>query len=172
MALYVATNVNLPRTSRGHPSRRVHAKQATRTTLDAHLALTPEAFWIIHLEEIKRWSIVSFAKLSRRGRKLLLVCQASDEARRYRLKFSQTKDCQDWYKLLGTMMQSPSRHPREESSKPSQEPVVLLGRGPNVGYQLLGTVEAKGEKRRHIQDVLRLRGAMMGADAVVDIQEE
>ena len=37
---------------------------------------------------------------------------------------------------------------------------------------MLGTVEAKADKRRTAEAGLQVRAAMMGADAVVDLQEE
>jgi len=51
-------------------------------------------------------------------------------------------------------------------------PVVLLRQRPPARYQLLGTVEAKSDKRRTAEGGLVVRAAMMGADAIVDLQEE
>jgi hypothetical protein len=51
-------------------------------------------------------------------------------------------------------------------------PVVLLRQRPAARYQLLGTVESKSDKRRTAEASLLVRAAMMGADAVVDLQEE
>ncbi len=51
-------------------------------------------------------------------------------------------------------------------------PVFLLRQRPPARYQLLGTVEAKSQKRRMAEARLMVRAAMAGADAVVDLQEE
>src|SRR5262249_51645210 len=65
---------------------------------------------------------------------------------------------------------SSSKGGRPRSS--SLEPVLLLQQRPQVRYQLMGTLEAKSHKRWIAEADLRLQGAMRGADAVVDLQEE
>jgi tetratricopeptide (TPR) repeat protein len=50
--------------------------------------------------------------------------------------------------------------------------VVLLTQRPTTRYQLLGNIEARGEKRRTAEAGLLVGAAMIGADAVVDVQEE
>ena len=55
---------------------------------------------------------------------------------------------------------------------PRVEPVVLLKGRPATRFQLLGMVEAKAPKRRRAENGLAIRAAMMGADAVVDLNAE
>ena len=55
---------------------------------------------------------------------------------------------------------------------PRVEPVVLLKGRPGARFQLLGAVEAKGPNKRRAESGLTIRGAMMGADAVVDLNAE
>ena len=43
---------------------------------------------------------------------------------------------------------------------------------PNTRYQLLGPIEAQDPKRRMCEARLQVRAAIMGADAVIDVQEE
>ena len=73
--------------------------------------------------------------------------------------------------------QSPSTQPKnpepiESTIEPRVEPVVLLKGRPATRFQLLGMVEAKGPNRRRSENGLAIRAAMMGADAVVDLNAE
>ena len=57
-------------------------------------------------------------------------------------------------------------------SDPRTEPVVLLKSRPGTRFQLLGMAEAKAPNRRSAAAGLAIRGSMMGADAVVDLNQE
>jgi hypothetical protein len=57
-------------------------------------------------------------------------------------------------------------------SDPRIEPVVLLKARPGTRFQLLGMVEAKARNRNSASAGLAIRGSMMGADAVVDFNQE
>ena len=78
--------------------------------------------------------------------------------------------------VRGLMKDRASSHaetgPRERVGGPRLEPVVILKRRPNLSYQVLGPVDASDEKRWRAKDGLQIRGALLGADAVVDVQEE
>ena len=56
--------------------------------------------------------------------------------------------------------------------EPRVEPVVLLKGRPATRFQLLGMVEAKAPRRRRAENGLKIRAAMMEADAVIDLNTE
>ena len=60
----------------------------------------------------------------------------------------------------------------ESALDPRVEPVLLLQGRPAARFQLLGAVEAKGKSKRSAGNGLAIRAAMMGADAVVDLNAE
>ncbi len=72
--------------------------------------------------------------------------------------------------------ESPGPHLESASSAdcsdPRIEPVVLLKSRPGTRFQLLGMVESKAPKRQSAAAGLAIRAAMMGADAVVDLNRE
>src|SRR5262249_32629057 len=82
------------------------------------------------------------------------------------------QECRQWCEHLASLMPRPEAVVPAPVEKSAARPVVLLRHRPLVRFQLLGAVEAQSPKRWHAAAGLRLRGAVLGADAIVDVQEE
>jgi serine/threonine protein kinase/tetratricopeptide (TPR) repeat protein len=93
---------------------------------------------------------------------------------RVAFRFSAHAECDRWAGQLGAMIARPADDTSVVDSTADIEPstVVLLQQRPNARYQLLGPVEATGEKRRFAEASLQIRAAIMGADALIDLHEE
>jgi serine/threonine protein kinase len=144
-----------------------------------HLTLAPDALWATYRSELMRWPLSSLFDISRRGRKLSLRLREVKGKDRQTFKLSGRKVCRVWYERLVGLVgpikpeaQGDIASPVTGLDGPKVEPVVLLKRRPATRFQLLGSVEVKAPKARLARGGLVVRGAMMGADAVVDLQEE
>jgi hypothetical protein len=85
--------------------------------------------------------------------------------------FPGRRECRQWQDRLLALTAGAARG--DAAGAPERvQPVVLLRRRPEMRHQVLGVVEYKGAKARRARAGLQLRAAMMGADAVVDVQEE
>ena len=93
---------------------------------------------------------------------------------RVAFRFATAGECEHWAGRIAALAGRPADRtaPGGEVAPAEPTPVVLLRQRPAARYQLLGTVEAKSDKRRTAEAGLLVRAAMMGADAVVDLQEE
>ncbi len=113
--------------------------------------------------------------LDSRHRTLRLTLR-SPESRpaRVEFRFATPGECEHWAGRLAALVGRPTdaTAPGGEVAPAEPNPVVLLRQRPAARYQLLRTVEAKSDKRRTAEASLRVRAAVMGADAVVDLQEE
>jgi serine/threonine protein kinase/tetratricopeptide (TPR) repeat protein len=103
-----------------------------------------------------------------------MLSKPGDPSGRVACRFQTKKECQHWAGRLAALSKRPVEPSETGSDAISGEPtlVVLLRQRPSVRYQLLGTVEAKASKRRTAEAGLQVRAAMLGADSVVDLQEE
>jgi serine/threonine protein kinase len=160
-----------------------------------HLTLEPEALWAIHRTELVRWPIAAIHDLKwRGGRRLSFRIRGVSGKQTQWLHFRSRKERRGWTEALQSLIQSDGRataevaedvkeestaylqpkHPEhiESTIEPRVEPVVLLKGRPATRFQLLGMVEAKGPNRRRSENGLAIRAAMMGADAVVDLNSE
>ena len=159
-----------------------------------HLALAPEALWAIHRTELMRWPLSSLSDLGRRGHRGLSyrIRGVAGKDRQW-FQFRSRKECLRWQESLAALISShqPANlgdgqtHKKsaiqgdgqtagaaEADGSPRVEPVVLLKGRPATRFQLLGMVEAKGTSKRRAESGLAIRAAMMGADAVVDLNVE
>ena len=152
-----------------------------------HLALEPEALWAIHRSELVRWPASTLHSLKRRGlRGLSFQIRGASGKQNQWIRFKRSKERQRWLDELGAVIASAdsgasvaagSDQPREApldvmAAEPRVEPVVLLKGRPATRFQLLGMVEAKAPNRRRAENGLTVRAAMMGADAVTDLNIE
>jgi tRNA A-37 threonylcarbamoyl transferase component Bud32 len=55
---------------------------------------------------------------------------------------------------------------------PAEKSVILLRQHPNLRYQVLGPIEVEHPHRRGAEGLLQVRGALLGADAVIDVLRE
>ena len=99
---------------------------------------------------------------------------ADDRLSGVAFRFSDYWRCKEWGGRIAALAGRPadSAATGSETAPTEPNPIVLLRQRPTVRYQLLGTVESKGYKRRTAEGSLLVRAAMMGADAVVNLREE
>ncbi len=159
-----------------------------------HLALAPDALWGTHRTELMRWPLEELFDFESAGlRKLSFRIRGKKGKDRQWLKFKNKKELEVWREALGSRIAPAKRagatdsEPRAKAAPahepitdatasdrtdPRIEPVVLLKARPGTRFQLLGMVEAKARNRKSAAAGLAIRGAMMGADAVVDFNQE
>jgi serine/threonine protein kinase len=147
-----------------------------------HLALAPGALWAIHRTELMRWPLAQLHDVRRRGlRGLSFRIRGVTGKDRQWFRFKSRKDLRGWQESLGSLMAAdqtaaaPGNNVAaavETTLDPRVEPVVLLKGRPGTRFQLLSAVEAKGPNRLRAESGLAIRGAMLGADAVVDLNAE
>jgi tetratricopeptide (TPR) repeat protein len=108
-------------------------------------------------------------------RTLRLKLRVSDgRPLRVAFQFPTAGECEHWAGRLAGLAGQPGNTatPGSEAVPVKPAPVVLLRQRPTTRYQLLGPIEARADKRRRAEAGLQVRAAMIGADAVVDVQEE
>ena len=147
-----------------------------------HLALAPGALWAIHRTELMRWPLAQLHDVRRRGlRGLSFRIRGVTGKDRQWFRFKSRKDLRGWQESLGSLMAAdqtaaaPGNNVAaavETTLDPRVEPVVLLKGRPGTRFQLLSAVEAKGPNRLRAESGLAIRRAMLGADAVVDLNAE
>ncbi len=93
---------------------------------------------------------------------------------RVAFRFPTTKECRQWAGRLAALIGPAADPALPAGDSATAEPtlVVLLRQRPTARYQMLGTVEGKAAKRRMAEAGLLVRAAIIGGDAVVDLQEE
>jgi serine/threonine protein kinase len=137
-----------------------------------HLVLSPDALWIAHLGESIRLPLSTIGKMDQRwdGKVLQLQLEGVRGKCSQSFWFQTSEECGQWFNQIHALKAAlPSK---SEVEVPQYRPVVLLRRRPHTRVQVLGSPEAVAKNRRSARAGLQIRGAMMGADAVVDIQEE
>jgi serine/threonine protein kinase len=147
-----------------------------------YLALAPDALWAIHRTELMRWPLSALCELRWRGRRGLSFRIRGVVGKDLQwFRFNRSAECTRWREMLVAAgvaeqsAQSPDQDTAAEveaTPEPSVEPVVLLKGRPGTRFQLLGAVEAKAPNRTRAESASAIRGAMMGADAVVDLNSE
>ncbi len=146
------------------------------------LALAPDALWAIHRTELMRWPLSALCELRRRGRRGLSfrIRGVAGKDRQW-FRFNRRGDCTRWREsLVATGVSEESVDSAngegaasvERTPEPKVEPVVLLKGRPGTRFQLLGAIEAKAPNKTRAESAAAIRGAMMGADAVVDLNAE
>jgi tetratricopeptide (TPR) repeat protein/tRNA A-37 threonylcarbamoyl transferase component Bud32 len=142
-----------------------------------HLALTADALWFAGEAELIGWRLCELAGVRRPGGLWKLLACLKIEIRgasgleRHRLFLHSKKWRQEWQGVL-------ARHARGEAAPspsappPAVRPAVLIDRDPGIRYQSLGAVEYEDSKRGTARAGLRVQATLMGADAVIHIEEE
>jgi hypothetical protein len=87
-------------------------------------------------------------------------------------RFTTALECWYWAAHMANLITEHPTSPEESVGETEPGQIVLLRKRLNIRYQLLGTLEAKAEKRWVAEAGLQVRAAMIKADAVVDVQEE
>jgi Protein kinase domain len=102
---------------------------------------------------------------------LTLFGSSIDELLARPIGFTSTFECVEWQRSIDKARALRVPNARAEETGASRL-VVLLRRRPNLKYQVLGPVAAHGPGRKSAQMGLQVRAAMIGADAVIDVQVE
>jgi serine/threonine protein kinase len=143
-----------------------------------HLTLAPDALWAVHRTDLMCWPLSAIFDLRRLGfRGLSFRIRGVIGKDRQWFRFNSRRERGKWEELLKSLLPGAEagragERPAETATDPRAEPVVLLRGRPSTRFQLLGAVEVKGASRRSAESGLAVRGAMMGADAVVDWNDE
>jgi serine/threonine protein kinase/tetratricopeptide (TPR) repeat protein len=139
------------------------------------LALSADTLWVAYRNEITELPLATIAQVSRGrfSKKLRLRFEGIRGKPKQWFALRSRKDCRRWVETLeGVRSKKSPPNVGHTIPNPRVEPVVLLPSRPSTRFQLLGHIEAKARKRRSARAGLQIRGAMMGADAVADFQEE
>lgn len=145
-----------------------------RKGMTAYLILGQDALWGVYRGEIRSFPLQALTEITRNrwGSKLHLRFHRGAQVVRQSFVFAGRKDCGEWYQPLADVA---SRNTADAASSVSWQevaPVVVMRRPPAMRYQGLGPVEFQDNRPRRLLPGLSVRAAMMGADAVVDVQDE
>ena len=135
------------------------------------LALLSGCVWCDQGWEIRSWPIREIVGLRRFGRDLQFGLEKSGGGKQ-RFRFSSAAECESWCQGVTAQQRTSDSLPASDTRLQTPSPVVLLRQRPNMRLQLLGAVEAEGKRRRTREACLRIRGALLGADAVIGLEEE
>jgi serine/threonine-protein kinase len=139
-----------------------------------YLVLGEDALWTSHYGEMLHWPLDALKVVRRSwwGNKLHLSVAGAGKPTGLTFHFAGRQECREWHDHLTalTSNQTPGRTSAEVPDR--VQPVVLLRRRPEMRHQALGAVEFHDARRGRARAGLQLRAAMMGADAVVDVQDE
>lgn len=119
---------------------------------------------------------VLFYFLARRGKELRIAFRSSDETedepQTQSYRFSKRRQARLWYEQLRKFIAARPGELGGGVVRRFRRPVPLLRRKPNVQYQLLGLLEVSLPNLRSAERGMQIRGAMVGADAVIELQSE
>jgi serine/threonine protein kinase/tetratricopeptide (TPR) repeat protein len=148
--------------------------RAIRQGTAVYLVLSQDSLWVAYRGEIRCWPLRALTEVRRNwwGDELHLRFHRAGQVVPLAFRFASRQECQQWYEPL----QDRNRQGNGDPSVPAEwlpaGPVVLMRRPPAMRYQTLGSVEFQDAKPRRAEVGLQVRAAMLGADAVVDVQEE
>jgi serine/threonine protein kinase len=147
------------------------------------VALTPDSLWCIDYVRhagssgVVRHSLRSVHRIvaAESGREISLEgTNRSDYypiRKGYWIRFSSLEERDRWIRALKGFIHRLRGEPGLPSPSVTHQ-VVLLGRRPSERYQLLRTVDAQDRRRENARLNLQLHAAVIGADGVVDVQDE
>jgi hypothetical protein len=141
-----------------------------------HVVLTPHALLRERAGEVTEWPVASMKafQLSRLGTTLKIKFRTGDddEAEVVRLFFGLSGEGREWYSSLKELIASDEGGSDGRTAGARLGPVITLTAHPEIRQQVLGKVEAEGRGRSSGVAGLRVRGALVGADAVVGVHAE
>jgi serine/threonine protein kinase len=139
-----------------------------------YLVLVLDAIWSCHRGEVHRWPLDALSDMGRCWDSvgLRLKFTGQDKTVHQTFRFKSNDECLQWIDQIERLIHKRSPHPTRQLESFGRKLVVQLQQRPNVRFQILGLVEAHGEKRRMAEDGLLVRCGIIGADAVVDLREE
>jgi serine/threonine-protein kinase len=155
-------------------NRRSSFLPLTRWGTALYLALTGDALWCSYRGEMFRWPLEAVRDVERNwwGSKLQLLIRTPKGILRQGFQFLSSEECQEWFEKIQALREGFSGTSAAPLDGGRVEPVVLLRQRSIMRYQSLGAVEFKDGKRKRAEVGLRIRAALMGADAVVDVRRE
>jgi serine/threonine protein kinase len=138
-----------------------------------YLALAGNSFWVSFRGELRRWPLSQVELGEPRYSWLVLYLDGKYQA----FRFHGARECKDWYAQIRQLLESLPEGDQEAGPKSTRpvarvEPVLLLPRRPSIRYQTLGTADCTADDRGLAEMGLKVRAALMGAEAVIDVQEE
>ena len=140
-----------------------------------HLLLTSDSLWVWYRSDLTRIPVAAISDVRRRRfSKLLRVQIHTPKGLKWqKFQFKRRKEGREWReRIAGLIAELPPQKEAVTIEPTRTDPVVLLPSRPVARFQLLGPLEAKGRKKWISRAGLQIRGAMVGADAVVDVRDE
>jgi serine/threonine protein kinase/tetratricopeptide (TPR) repeat protein len=145
-----------------------------------HVTLAPDALWATYRSELMRWPLTNIGRVTRWGRNLTLMLEGVRGKKKQVFRMNSRSECRSWHDRIQSLVRTKVAADSDELAPTipatlddkKLDPIVLLKKRPASRFQLLGSVEVKAHKARLARTALAIRGAMMGADAVVDLEEE
>ncbi len=138
------------------------------------LVLVSDAIWNCHRGEVHRWPLDALRDVRRCwgsvGLRLRSAGQQKTVSQAFR--FETNDECVQWIDRIQELIDQRPSHPAFQLESSKRGFVVLLQQRPNVRFQMLGPVEAHGEKRWRAEARLQIRSGVVGADAVIDLRKE
>jgi serine/threonine protein kinase len=147
----------------------------TRAVNRCIVVVDDDAMWIEQHGELTRWPLRLLDTATtdpKKSSKLVLSFAEQGKQHRCEIVLPDEENGVRWQNRLLTAAQAAARSTRDAAEKIAVKPIVLLRRRPNEPFQLVGVVEAEEYRRSTARAFLTVRAAMMGADAVVEVEEE
>lgn len=137
------------------------------------LVLTSDSILATSRGTVMRWPLANVESVrDPRGKALSLGIRSSDGLKEQTFVFASRDECGRWRDGI-TEAKSGALRSSEGFEGPRIDPVVLFRkRAPTARYLILGPVESRRGGHRGAEEDLKLRAVMLGADAVLDVQEE
>jgi hypothetical protein len=141
-----------------------------------HLVLGRDSLWCYRGVVVDRTPLrlIDNVRPSLGGRRLLIRTAQPGVFVTPSFNFRSSEECRIWHEALRSGRDRERAAPRGDPDleKVSTGTVVLVRRQPTQRYQLLGQVEADDPRKKSARAGLITRARMMGAEAVVDVQDE
>jgi serine/threonine-protein kinase len=141
----------------------------TRKGTNLCLIATAESLWVWDRASIRRWRLASIDSVRQRLSTLRLTFRTPNGLSRQSFSFWNRSECAEWCRLISSAKEALAA---SASRAEDSERVVLLRHAPPGRYQFLGPVDYQDENRSRAEIGLNVRATALGADAVIDLQEE
>jgi hypothetical protein len=138
------------------------------------LALTSEAIWACYLDEVLQVPLGAIAHVETRRDTITLYHgpEETREANRISFRFQGLMECRAWSQKINQLKSQGQPAQLGSGVTPRLLTTTLIRRVPRVRFQMLGVVVATGKRRCDAEAALKIRGAMLEADAVIDVHED
>jgi serine/threonine protein kinase len=139
-----------------------------------HLVLTHESLWRNERGEVSEWPIPAMKSFrpGRSGKTLQVAYRTGDGDAVEIYRFPGRDEGRHWASQLGALIANHRGDPSGRIAGAEAKEVVLFEGRMRGRHQVLGPVEVVSISRAMCRAALQTRGAIKGADAVVDIRRE